>query len=241
MASPAGRAGVDVRPAGFAGRVKNRVITPGARPRMIRTGVFRGLWMQLDLRDHTQVFLGLYERELHKWVRALGERAVSAIDVGAADGAYSLYFLKRTGMRAVHAFEPDPAARGTLLTNLRLNALERDNRLQLFDRPAGTGASSTIALDSLAASLYVPCVVKVDVEGGEVDVLTGARELLRRPGVAWIIETHSAALERDCMRIFGTHGLDVRIVSPAWWRIAIPEARPIPHNRWLVASPANPT
>lgn len=230
---------MDVRPASLVGRLKNTVVTPGSSPRMIRTGVFKGLWMQLDLRDRAQVFLGLYERELHKWVRTLGERAKTAIDVGAADGAYSLYFLKRTGVSGVYAFEPDPEARNLLLTNLRLNGLDGDGRLHLLDLPAGTGASNTIALDSLSASIDLPCVIKVDVEGGEMDVLTGARELLGRPGVAWIIETHSVALERDCIRVLEQHGLHVKIISPAWWRVAVPEARPIPHNRWLVAAAAN--
>lgn len=231
---------MDVRPASLVGRLKNKVVTPGPAPRIIRTGVFKGLRMQLDLRDATQVFLGLYERELHGWIRSLGEGANCAIDVGAADGAYSLYFLKHEGVRRVYAFEPDAAARQKLATNLRLNALERDGRLQVFDRPAGSGASNTIALDSLSAGIDVPCVIKVDVEGAEVDVLAGARELLGRRGVAWIVETHSLTHEQECRRLFEEHGLEARIVSPAWWRVAVPESRPIPHNRWLVARRAEP-
>ena len=217
------------------GQLKNQVITPGSQSRMIRSGALKGLRMGLDLRHQTQVYLGLYERELHRWLRVLGRRALTAIDVGAADGAYSLYFLTRTNARSVYAFEPDPAARELMLLNLRLNRLESD-RLHLFDAPAGTGqAPNTVALDSLSSRIQPPCLVKVDVEGDEVDVLDGAGSLLSRGGSSWIIETHSLELERDCIRRLEGHGLNVTVVSPAWWRFAVPETRPIPHNRWLIA------
>jgi len=192
--------------------------------------------MGLDLRHHTQLYLGLYERELHRWLQVLGRSAVTAIDVGAADGAYSLYFLTRTAARSVYAFEPDPAARELFRLNLGYNRLERDERIRLFDVPAGTGeTSNTIALDSLYDSISAPCIVKVDVEGNEVGVLAGASRLLSRGGLSWIIETHSAELERHCIRTLAAVGLTVEVVSPAWWRFALPEARPIPHNRWLIA------
>ena len=101
------------------GYLKNRVITPGPRSRLIQMGPFKGLCMGLDLRHHTQIYLGLYERELHSWLRVLARHAVTAIDVGAAAGAYSLYFLKRTAVRSVYSFEPDPVAREQFRLNLR--------------------------------------------------------------------------------------------------------------------------
>lgn len=227
---------MEVPPAALLSRLKNLVVPPGARPRRIKTGAFRGVCMQLDLRDRSQVFLGLYERELHHWMRALGRQAKTAIDVGAADGAYSLYFLMRTGVRSVFAFESDPGALDRLRTNLRLNGLEDDDRLDVLTAAAGTGRDHTVALDSLASRIEAPCVVKVDVEGHEIDVLGGAEGLLERRGVSWIIETHSLELEKECVRALRAHHLHVRLVSPAWWRLAVPEQRPIPHNRWLVAT-----
>jgi hypothetical protein len=195
--------------------------------------------MQLDLQHHTQVYLGLYERELHRCLGVLSREAVTAIDAGAADGAYSLYFLKRPKVRSVYAFEPDPSMRKLLRSNIGLNGLEGDARLRISDSPVGAGgASHTIALDDLYDSIELPVVVKVDVEGHEVEVLEGARRLLGRGGSSWIIETHSPELERDCVDMLERKGLTVTIVSPAWWRFAIPEARPIAHNRWLIAHEA---
>lgn len=218
------------------GRLKNQVVRSGSEPRRIRSGAFKDLRMDLDLRRQAQVYLGLYERELYRWLRVLGRDAVTALDVGAADGAYSLYFLKRTSARAVYAFEPDAAARKGLVSNLRLNDLDGDSRVRVSGAPAGNGkAPGTIALDSLYSSIELPCLAKVDVEGHEAEVLEGAAALLARGGMSWIIETHSLPLEHACVRLLESQDLTVRIVSPAWWRFAVPEARPIPHNRWLIA------
>jgi hypothetical protein len=227
---------MEIRPGALLSRLKNHLVVPGAQPRTISTGAFRGLCMEMDLRDRAQVFLGLYERELHPWVRSLGRDAATAIDVGAADGAYSLYFLKRTGVKAVYAFEADGTALEQFHTNLRLNDVADDVRLHVMGASVGSGSGRTVALDSLADRIETPCVVKVDVEGSEVDVLEGATALLERRGVSWIIETHAADLEAGCVRLLTRRGLTVRIVSPAWWRFAVPERRPLPHNRWLVAA-----
>lgn len=222
--------------AGLISRLKNHVVTPGVRPRRIVRGALKGLRMQLDLEHQTQVYLGTYEYEVHQCLGALSRHAVTALDLGAADGAYTLYFLKRTAANAVYAFEPDPAARTLLLANLRLNGLEADERVRVVPRAAGQhDAVETTSLDSMYAEIGKPAVVKIDVEGQEAEVLRGAARLLKRGGVAWIVETHSRELEKDCIRIFETNGLTVRILRPAWWRFALPEGRRIAHNRWLVA------
>jgi hypothetical protein len=180
--------------------------------------------------------LGLYERELHRWLQFFASRAATAIDVVAADGAYTLYFLTRSEAQSVFAFEPEPRALDVLRGNLRLNGVDRDERLRILEARAGSGeAADSVPLDSLFASIQTPCLVKIDVEGGEADVLLGASRLLGRGGVSWIIETHSAELEADCIRQLTTIGLSVSVVTPAWWRFIVPETRPIPHNRWIVA------
>jgi hypothetical protein len=92
-----------------------------------------------------------------------------------------------------------------------------------------------MCLDSLMPSIHYPCLIKVDVDGAEVDVLAGARMLNTQPGVRWLIETHSAELEAGCVRQLESFGFTTRIVPNAWWRVLVLETRPIAHNRWLVA------
>ena len=215
-------------------RIKNALITPGAQQRAIRSGAFKGLRMQLDLQHHAQNYLGLYERELHGEIRALSAGVASAVDVGSADGSYVLYFLARTRARVL-SFEPDPAARASLAKNLALNGFAGDGRLRLFDQPVGSRGPGRLVLDDLLQDIASPAIVKVDVEGAEADVLRGADALIRRGGVAWLIETHSAPLEAECLAILRGYGYDPRVVTPAWWRVVVPEARPIPHNQWIVA------
>jgi hypothetical protein len=77
----------------------------------------------------------------------------------------------------------------------------------------------------------------MDVDGGEEEVLDGAGAMLRTGQVRWLIETHSADLERACARRLTEHGYRVVLVRNAWWRALVPEQRPSSHNRWLVALP----
>ena len=217
-------------------RVKNSVVRAGSRPRHVRSGVFKGLRMHIDLSYQAQVCAGLYERELHTWLRRFARGAESAIDVGAAEGSYLLYFLERTQVSAVYAFEPDPQQRTKLRANLALNARANDPRLKLSKTAVGASDNpGSATLDTACAVAGRPCVIKIDVEGSEVDVLDGARRLLSDGDVRWIVETHSVALERECMDRFQQHRYETVVVEPAWWRVVVPERRPIEHNRWLVA------
>ena len=80
------------------------------------------------------------------------------------------------------------------------------------------------------------------IEGAEVKALGGAAVLLHRLDVRWLIETHSADLERECLDILHLAGYKTRVISPAWWRFFLPEQR-CGHNRWLAAAkdiPLNP-
>jgi hypothetical protein len=198
--------------------------------------VFRGLLMELDLEHQTQVFVGTYEREIHGWLRRLSEMIEFGADVGAADGLYTLYLHERTTAVSVYAFEPDPAAFGLLEQNLLLNGLIKSRRLRVhMCGVSDVSGDGLVSLDSLAADSWERGLIKVDVEGGEVMVLEGARTLLRRPGVRWLIETHSLESEAECLSLLRSNGLYTSVVATAWWRRMLPETRPIAHNRWLVA------
>jgi hypothetical protein len=78
--------------------------------------------------------------------------------------------------------------------------------------------------------------VKIDVDGGECDILDGASALLQAARVRWLVETHSVALEERCATMLRNAGYRVRIVPNAAWRLFLPEQRPIEQNRWLVAA-----
>jgi hypothetical protein len=216
--------------------MKSWVFPSGRLPRLIRFGLLGGLTMQLDLAHDSQRWLGLHERELTGWVRRLARGINTAVDVGANDGAYTLYFLARTSADKIYSFEPSSDCVRELEENLALNNLAEDARLELVARRVGAGvAQDETALDSIVSKIVPPCLIKVDIDGGESDLLVGAHQLLRLPGIRWIIEVHSKALEQDCLHALKGIGYHVEIVHNAWWRHFIPELRPGELNHWLVA------
>lgn len=79
-------------------------------------------------------------------------------------------------------------------------------------------------------------MIKIDVEGAELDVLKGAEQTLRRLPCGVVVETHALHLEKECLALLQGLGYQTRIVRNGWYRALLPETRKIPHNRWLVAT-----
>jgi hypothetical protein len=222
---------------GLVSKIKGHVVPHGKAVRSIQGGALRGIRMNLDLAYETQMYLGLAEREIHAALTQFSREVRTAIDIGSAFGEYTLFFLTKTPAQRVFAFDPEPRMQGQLYENLRLNGIASDPRLQFSPKYVGKAADEkTITLDLLIPEIEFPCIVKVDVDGSEVDVLRGARLFLGIDGVRWIIETHSKQLEADCVVLLRNAGYLTSIVPNAWWRTIVPEQRPIELNRWLLAT-----
>ncbi len=216
--------------------IKNWMMPAERRPVRIMTGPFKGIHMNLALRDQTQIYLGLFERETHPALRRLSAGIHTAVDIGAAYGEYTLFFLTKTGAAQVFAFEPDASCIPFFYENLKLNGIMQSSRLNLSTKFLGTGENNgQMRLDSLASAVGMPCLIKMDVDGAEESILRGATELNRLPGIRWLIETHSKELEIRCLKILSEAGFETQIIRNARWRAIIPELRPIEHNRWLAA------
>jgi hypothetical protein len=224
-------------------KIKNLVVSQGRKPRRILTGAFSGLTMEVDLTHQMQFYLGLYERELYHWLERFSRGATVALDIGAAEGEFSLFFLKRTDVRRVLAFEPQLELVERLHRNMRLNGLESDARLTVRSEFVGAATESNqLSLDSLLGGETGTVVAKVDVDGPEADALRGAKQLLAQGRTRWIVETHSLALERECLQILDAAGYRTQVIPNAWWRPILGEMRGCGsmangHNRWLVAVP----
>jgi hypothetical protein len=119
---------------------------------------------------------------------------------------------------------------------LQLNNIDNSGRLQMSTKYVGTeNNASELSLDSLEARLDWPCLIKMDVDGHEEEILKGAKALNSRCGVRWLIETHSAQLEAACRQNLSSNGFSTRVIPNAWWRLILPEQRGSVHNRWLAA------
>jgi hypothetical protein len=215
--------------------IKNTLVPAGTTPRTIRAGLLKGITLNLDLRSQTQVYWGTAELELAKYFRELSKGIHTALDVGAAEGIYSLFWLKKTDVEKVIAFEPGEAERQRMTRNLELNGLAESNRIQLIPKFVGAENNQELCtLDSIKPRITMPCLVKLDIEGAEAEVLRHAGELLVQQ-TRWIIEVHAFHLERECLELLKKASYTTRIISPAWWRAILPENRSLEHNRWVIA------
>jgi len=214
--------------------LKTAVLGHEARPFQIRVGLNRGLRFSLDPANKASRLVGLDELELVPWFRHYSARAKVALDIGAADGWYTLFLASRPNVRQVHAFEPEAGLRAAVQDNLSLNGFESKVavRSELVGAAVGENCCPLDAVDVGNGA----ALVKVDVEGAELEVLRGATKLVARPDTMWIIETHAAHLEVECTALLEAAGYATRVVDRGWYRRLLPERRPLPHNRWLVAA-----
>ena len=191
--------------------------------------------MELDLSNQSQRYWGLDERELVAAFRRLIPSCRSLIDVGANDGYYTMAFLQSDAARIV-ACEPGPAME-QLLANARANGYATGERFIAEQRFVGNCADC-VSIAELVRDLPRPVFLKVDIDGGEGELLQSAEGCDCLNDLRWLIETHSKELEAECIAWLEAHGYKTRIIYNAPWRVLLPEQRPIPHNRWLIAEPS---
>lgn len=214
--------------------IKRTILPSGRQPIRVRAGLYRGMRLMLEPQDNAQLLFGLQEAETHPFIRKMLRAAHWMIDVGAAQGELALLFARH----AIASVAVDPNDDGTIRRNATVNGIAAEPLLDI--RRCFVGTENTVTLDMLAEGRAGHGFVKIDVDGGETDVLRSGDALLAGRCASFLVETHSATLEQECAELLGTAGYAVRIIDNAWWRRFLPELRPIAHNRWLTAEPGSP-
>jgi FkbM family methyltransferase len=165
-----------------------------------------------------------------------GRQGSVAIDAGANIGLETLLLssvVGATGM--VLSVEPDPLNASKLRTNCNLNEARNvevieeavSNRTGTIAFAASGDLTShvphatiggshdlrpCVTLDELVRRFAAPTdvsVIKIDVEGHELEVLEGARDLLTSGRPVIIIEVHTPETRRDCIALLGEAGYSV--------------------------------
>ena len=195
-----------------------------------------GFRLRLDLRESLQrdFLFGLYDRsELDLVRRHLGDGGF--VDVGAHIGLYTVAAAHGPGR--VLAFEPNPSAREQLVENLALNdctnvlvvpkAVGDAPGTALLHVPTTPDPSfsslaggrfaegepidvevTTVDAEVEAAGL-APSVVKIDVEGGELAVVTGMQRTLERHRPVLLVEVNEASARELARTLEGYSGFRV--------------------------------
>lgn len=185
-----------------------------------------------------------------RWLRARAWTGQVVYDIGAWEGALTLFFARAVGAQGqVLAFEPNPGSAARLRENVGLNHFDNvrlfelaladtegqawldvpqgvASRGRLTSHPAGA-AVSVRQLDLLVAQagLPPPDFVKIDVEGAELAVLRGGAATLARHRPDLLIEIHPQA-DASALRAFlAALGYDLRCVET---RQAVPDRTDLP-------------
>ncbi|MEQ9299437.1 MAG: FkbM family methyltransferase [Cyclobacteriaceae bacterium] len=199
----------------------------------IKYGLAADLLMNVDPSSKTQRILGLDEREIMPVFERFSKDSAIFIDVGASDGYYGLIHKRINPKGKVHLFDGGEVFLGEQKQNFQLNSLVIDEQKAVL-----VGASSTsnmITIDDHFSDSVECFFLKIDVEGAEMEVLQGAERIISHNNCKIIIETHSSDLEKKCREFLEALGYRIEIIKNAWWRTFVPEARSLPHNRWLSA------
>jgi len=156
------------------------------------------------------IAFGTYEHDTVQIFQKLVKPGMTVVDVGAHVGFYALLAARLVGTNGcVYAFEPNPEVYNILVRNIQINGYReivravpkgvsnKKRTVSLYVPREKSGEASfysgesadntcikveTLTLDEFFAGKGWPKIdlVKIDVEGAEVEVLEGMRELARR-------------------------------------------------------------
>jgi FkbM family methyltransferase len=211
----------------------------------VDAGPARGLKYPTTLPQDKGIWTGTYELELATLVAEATKRGAPAFDIGGWRGFFGgVMALAGATPVHIFEPMPDNCAQIRKMIELNptlpihlVEAAVSDNEatvefvimpessmgklttssFQAAEQGGQRIQVRTIALDALLAAgkIQPPAVMKIDVEGAELQVLHGAARLLKEFQPKLFIEIHSRALARDCYQLLKEYNYTVSVLEAA--------------------------
>ena len=208
-------------------------------PLRVWRGPFRGARVMMNPRVSLRKLFGLYEHELNGWLEQALGRVSRVLDVGANDGYFTFgcaaAFRRRRTAAEIIAFEPQ--ARHVTAIRSAAEQLQPASGVNIEIVQALVGRAERpgmTTLDALRRGNRTNTLIKIDVEGAEVDVIAGAQRWMH-PSNLFLIEVHSRPfLDELPQRFREKRMLPLVQVDQRPLPLLAPEVRD-PDNWWMVS------
>lgn len=206
-------------------------------------GPFRGASLFLIPKQSRRKIFGVYEHVLNDWLEKVLPEVNVVWDVGANDGYFCFgcahRILQHQGRAAVVAFEPGMMSGECMLEEASSLPMYRQVDFHFVPKLVSSENSHDSvtlqqAYEERPELWDARSLVKVDVEGAELDVLAGAGPLLRSP-TQWVVEVHGEHLVDPVFDVFRKAGRDVEAIEPLPHWLLGAEQRTI-YTCWVVTS-----
>lgn len=174
-----------------------------------------GIFCYVNAEDHIQkiiLWTGEYEKEVYDFAKKVLTNEDTVLDIGANIGYHSIHFASLVPNGKVYCFEPNALLNPLIKKNFKLNgftnfeienkAVSNKNEVSSFfiSNSSNTGLSiltneisqsnievKTIYLDDYFKTQKIH-LIKIDIEGAELNALKGMKQLLQTQSPYIIIE-----------------------------------------------------
>jgi hypothetical protein len=191
----------------------------------------------MNPRNSLRKVFGIYEHELNSWLDAVLPRVDTVLDVGANDGYFTFgcaaAFERRRQSATIVAFEPQAQHLQTLSATLKDQSY-RSVSISLRQSLVGSCSQhGMVSLNEMEQPVGVSALIKIDVEGAEMEVIEGASCWVR-PTNYFLIEVHRREYILQLQERFAFSGVTLNQVNQSPLPFLGKERRD-DANWWLVS------
>lgn len=207
-------------------------------PLRVLRGPFRGSRPVMNPRHSLRKVAGLYERELNHWIETALRRTRTVIDVGANDGYFCFgcaAAYRRLGKGGtIVAIEAQEQHIRKLESSLETESTGKVPIQLIHAFASATEGNGCVTLDGLDPAIpRTDALIKIDVEGAEIDVLDGAAAWMH-PSNLFVIEVHREDFLKVIADRFRSAGMPVVRIDQKPHPLLGREQRDM-ENWWLVS------